>query len=371
MKIVVFGLTVSSSWGNGHATTWRALSRALAAAGHRLVFFERDTPYYAAHRDTTRVVGCDLRLYRGWEAAIDDARRELASADAAMVTSYCPDGAAACDLTLSECRGARVFYDMDTPVTLGRLEAGEAVDYLPKQGLSDFDLVLSFTGGRALDALRTTLGARRTAPLYGTVDPAVHHPAPGDERFRADLSYLGTFAADRRVAIEDLFVDPARRLPARRFVLAGALYPNDFPWQPNIWLLPHVEPGQHAAFFSSAWLSLNVTRGAMARWGWCPSGRLFEAAACAAPQITDWWEGLEAFFEPGEEILVARSADDVVDAMALSRGELVRIALAARERVLTQHAADVRARELVQMLLHGDVSPVRSPAREAAHFEGA
>jgi spore maturation protein CgeB len=310
-------------------------------------------------------------MYPAWEAAVDEARRELASADAAIVTSYCPDGAAACDLTLSECRGARVFYDMDTPVTLGRLEAGETVAYLPKDGLGDFDLVLSLTGGRALEALRTKLGARRTAPLYGTVDPAVHHPTRADDRFRADLSYLGIFAADRRVALEDLLVEPARRLPARRFVVAGSLYPNDFLLQPNIWLLPHVDPGQHAAFFSSAWLSLNVTRGTMARWGWCPSGRLFEAAACAAPQITDAWEGLEAFFEPGEEILVARSAGDVVDAIALSRGELVRMALAARERVLAQHAADVRARELVAMLLHGDAAPTHAEPHQPATLEGA
>jgi spore maturation protein CgeB len=178
----------------------------------------------------------------------------------------------------------------------------------------------------------------------------VHHPAAPEARFRAAHSYQGTYAADRREALEELFVAPARRTPLGRFVLGGALYPDDFPWQPNMWLVPHVPPAQHAAFFSSSALSLNVTRGAMSRWGWCPSGRLFEAAACGAPQITDAWEGLDAFFEPGKEILVARTCADVVGAIASGRGELMRMSRAARERVLAEHTAEARARELVVML---------------------
>jgi spore maturation protein CgeB len=350
MRIVVFGLTVSSSWGNGHATLWRGLCRALGSMGHAVVFFERDVPYYATHRDDTRFAGCDLRLFARWEEVVDEARREVGDADATLVTSYCADGGAACDLVLSEGRGMRVFYDMDTPVTLGKLEAGDAVPYVPAGGLGDFDLVLSFTGGRALDALRSRLGAREVAALYGCVDPVVHHPAAVDARFRADLSYLGTYAADRREALEELFVEPARRTPLGRFVLGGALYPDDFPWRHYVWLVPHVAPALHAAFFSSSALSLNVTRGAMSRWGWCPSGRLFEAAACGAPQITDAWEGLDAFFEPGKEILVARSCGDVVAAIASGPSELRRMARAARERVLDEHTADARARELVALL---------------------
>lgn len=350
MKIVVFGLAVSSSWGNGHATIWRGLARALGAAGHPLVFFERDVPYYASHRDGTSFPGCDLRLYSDWGDVSDAARREVESADVAMVTSYCPDGVSASDLVLGACRGVRVFYDLDTPVTLERLEAGEPVPYLPSRGLGDFDLVLSFTGGRALDALRSRLGASEVAPLYGTVDPAVHHPVAAVDRFRADLSYLGTYAADRRESLEQLFVEPARRCPSRRFLLGGALYPDDFPWQPNLWLLPHVPPSDHPGFYCSSSLSLNVTRGTMSRWGWCPSGRLFEAASCGAAQITDHWEGLESFFEPGREILVARDTDDVVRALALDRRELERVANAARQRVLDEHTCEHRARELLAML---------------------
>lgn len=350
MRIVVFGLTVSSSWGNGHATLWRGLCRALSTMGHQVVFFERDVPYYAAHRDQSSPAGCDLRLYASWKDGLPAARREVAMADAAIVTSYCPDAIAASELVIAACHGTSVFYDLDTPVTLDGLEAGARVEYLPPSGLGPFDLVLSFTGGRALDALRERLGARRVAPLYGGVDPLVHKPAPLEARFASDLSYLGTHSPDRRAAVQELFVEPARRRPRDRFVLGGAMYPDDFPWQPNLFLIPHVPPGEHPAFFSSAGLSLNVTRGSMARWGWCPSGRLFEAAACGAPQVTDAWEGLEAFFEPGAEVLVATNAADVLEALSRTRAEMQQLARRARERTLDEHTAAARARTLVDLI---------------------
>jgi spore maturation protein CgeB len=347
MKIVVFGLTVSSSWGNGHATLWRALGRALGEAGHALVFFERDMPYYAQHRDGLGFRGCDLRLYASWTDVLPAARREAAGADLAIVTSYCPDAAPATDLVLSACRGTRAFYDLDTPVTLDRLDLGERPSYVPAGAFGEVDLVLSFAGGHALDALVERLGAREAVPLYGSVDPRVHHPAAPDARFAADLAYLGTYAADRQGTLDELLLAPARRLPARRFLLGGAQYPPDLPWEPNVLRIAHVPPREHPAFFSSCALSLNVTRGPMVRWGWCPSGRLFEAAACGAPQVTDAWEGLEAFFEPGREILVACRARDVEAALARPRAELEAIGRAARERVLAEHTAAVRARELV------------------------
>src|SRR6185369_5803470 len=173
MKLVIFGLTISSSWGNGHATLWRGLCGALARRGHRIAFFERDVPYYAAHRDLSEIAGGRLILYPEWSAALGEARRELAGADVAIVTSYCPDGVAAAELA-GEAAGLSVFYDLDTPVTLDEIEHGRRVEYIGARGLKDFDLVLSFTGGGALDALQERLGARRVAPLYGTVDPDVY-----------------------------------------------------------------------------------------------------------------------------------------------------------------------------------------------------
>jgi spore maturation protein CgeB len=358
MRIVVFGLTITSSWGNGHATLWRALCRALVRRGHHVTFFERDVPYYATTRDLQAMPGVEPVLYRDWEEAWPRAARALAGADLAMVTSYCPDGVAASSLVLASNAGLRAFYDLDTPVTLDRLAAGERPDYLPPEGLGGFDLVLSYTGGEALTRLQSQLGARRVAPLYGSVDPEAHHPVPPQEQLRADLSYLGTYAADRQPALERLFVAPARRLPQRRFVIGGALYPAEFPWAENIWFLRHMPPPDHPAFFSSSRLTLNITRRAMAAMGWCPSGRLFEAAACGTPILTDTWAGLDAFYAPGREILAAQTTEDAVAAISLSDAELARVARAARERTLAEHTADIRAAQLEEA-----VASAMAPAR--------
>lgn len=349
MKLVIFGLTLSSSWGNGHATLWRGLCRALARLGHRVVFFERDVPYYASQRDLMELPGTDLCLYASWEEVLPRVRREVADADVAMVTSYCPDGIAATDLVLDADGPRRVFYDLDTPVTLARLEAGEPVPYIGPRGLSGFDLVLSYTGGTALTELSERLGARRVAPLYGSVDPEVHRPSEPLRQYQADLSYLGTYAADRQPVLERLLLDPARRLPDRRFVIAGAQYPVDFPWEPNVWFVRHLPPSDHPGFFASSPLTLNVTRADMARMGWCPSGRLFEAAACGTAVLSDTWEGLGDFFEPGREILLAGTTEEAIAAISLSREEVARIARAARERTLAEHTADRRARQMLDL----------------------
>jgi len=346
MKLVIFGLSVSSSWGNGHATLWRGLCRALARRGHRVVFFERDTPYYAPHRDLTELEDGELILYSDFEEIQPLARRHLSEADCGMVTSFCPDGVAASELVLDSPAPARVFYDLDTPVTLQSLRTGQPVSYIGPRGLRDFDLVLSYTGGRALTELSESLGARRVLPLYGSVDPDVHFRAAPAEQYRSDLSYLGTYAEDRQSALEKLFLEPARRLPERRFLIGGAMYPHTFPWSGNIYFVRHLSPCEHAAFYCSSNLTLNVTRGAMAAMGYCPSGRLFEAAACGTAILSDEWEGLDRFFEPGSEILVARTADDVVEALGMERGRLAEIGAAGRARALDEHTADRRGFEL-------------------------
>ncbi len=358
MHFVIFGLTLSSSWGNGHATLWRGLLRALAERGHSAVFYERDVPYYAAARDGWSAPdGVRLRLYESFADIVGDASHELFAADVAMVTSFCPDGVAASRLALDSHAAIKVFYDLDTPVTLNVLEAGGSVNYLPANGLGDFDLVLSYTGGRALKELKTRLGARKAEALYGWVDPELHRPHPGCAEFRADLSYLGTYAADRQPALEELLVRPARHWTEGRFVIGGAQYPDDFPWAPNIRFARHLPPALHPAFFCSSRATLNVTRRAMAEYGYCPSGRLFEAAACGATILSDVWEGLNEFFRPGEEILLVGCADDVLNSLERSDGELQRIAQAARERVLEEHSAAARAVTLERTLhSHGHLN---------------
>lgn len=347
MRLVVFGLTVSSTWGNGHATLWRGLARALGEQGHALEFYEKDQPWYAAHRDVTEVSGGALRVYRDLGEIRRSAREAVDAADVAMVTSYCPDALAATELVLGSRARLKVFYDLDTGVTAAQLRAGEPVPWIGPRGLADFDLVLSFTGGRVLSLLRDALGARRTAPLHASVDPAVYRPSPPAAPFRGDLSYLGTWAASRQAGLEMLFVGPATRMPERTFVLAGSMYDDTFPWRPNIRYVRHLEPALQAAFFCSSPLTANVTRAEMAALGHCPSPRLFEAAACGIPVVSDWFDGLETFFQPGEEILVARTVQDVIEAVAAPREELAWIGRRARDRALAEHTTDVRARQLV------------------------
>ena len=346
MTIVVFGLTISSSWGNGHATLWRSLLRALGTRGHRVSFFERDTPYYSVHRDVIALDGHDLCIYSEWDDIGAHAARAVDSADVAVVTSYCPDAQAATDLICNTSVPLKVFYDLDTPVTLAALRAGEKVDYLPRGGLAGFDLVLSFGGGPALGELQRRLGAKRVAPLYGSVDPHMYQRTEGAKPYRSDVTYLGTFSADRQTALNALFLEPARRRPQLRFLLGGSMYPQEFPWAPNIYYLPHVAPPEHADFYSSCRLTVNVTRGPMVEMGFCPSGRLFEAAACGTPVLSDDWPGLDTFFEPGSEILIARTPEEAIDAVDRSPSELEAIGRRARARVLDCHSADHRAREL-------------------------
>jgi spore maturation protein CgeB len=348
MKLVIFGLAVSSSWGNGHAVLWRALIRALGVLGHYTVFFERDVPYYAQNRDVTVLEGGRLVLYREWNEIVPEAKRELAGADAGIVTSYCPDALAATELVLAA-PTLHLFYDLDTPVTLSQLAAAQPVPYIGPEGLAPFDLVLSYTGGAALTALHRRLGAKQVAPLYGSVDPDRYRPAVFDGE-RAALSYLGTYAADRQAALEQLLVKTANRRPHDRFVIGGAQYPADFPWAGNIFFKRHVAENEHPRFYASAQLTLNVTRQAMAASGWCPSGRLFEAAACGTPIVSDWWEGLDAFFESGRQIIIVRTTEDVLAALDLSNAELAQIGASARERVLSRHTAAHRAAELEKLM---------------------
>lgn len=347
MHLTIFGLTISSSWGNGHATLWRALVRAMAARGHSVVFYERHLPYYASTRDDWQSPeDVRVRFYDSLVDIRDEIKHTLNKTDLALFTSYCPDGDKIAHLILDSQATIKAFYDLDTPVTLDSMRLHQKVPYLPEEGLGAFDLVLSYTGGRALDEMKSRLGARSPAPLYGFVDPQAHFPVAPVEDLRCDLSYMGTYSADRQLALDRLFFEPARLMPQKQFRIAGAQYPDGLPWTSNIYFIPHLPPAMHATFFCSSRATLNVTRGTMADYGYCPSGRLFEAAACGAPILSDGWEGLEMFFTPGNEIVRVDSADDVVQALSSTDGELERIAKAAQERVLAEHTANRRVAEL-------------------------
>jgi spore maturation protein CgeB len=319
----------------------------------RATFFERNTNYYAAHRDLPAPDFCDLVLYDDWRSISGRARAVAQGADVALVTSYCPDGLAACRLVLDTPQPLKVFYDLDTPVTLAALaEHGLAVTgdarYLTPDLIPEFDLYLSFTGGPVLDELRTRWGARRTAPLYGSVDPRVHAPEEHPpEDFRCALGYLGTYAPDRQTGLEHLLIQPARERPSDRFLVVGSLYPTDINWPTNVQMRWHLDPEQHAAFYSANRVTLSITRQAMREWGYTPSGRLFEAGSCGTPVLTDRFPGVEEFFAPGEEILVVDASSQVQAVLDLTDAELRRIGAAARERTLAQHTGANRARELI------------------------
>jgi spore maturation protein CgeB len=346
LKITIFGLTLSSSWGNGHATPYRAVLRALQRRGHWVSFYEKDVDYYARRRDFTSSPFCELVLYSCWDEVRRRALRQAAESDVVMVASYCPEGARISDEVLELARPLHVFYDLDTPITLHNLARGE-VEYLRRDQVAGFDLYLSFTGGGILNELEQVWGARLARPLYGCVNPEVHARVPARQDWRCLLSYMGTYAADRQDKVDALFLEPVRRRPHSSFVLAGSLYPRHWTWPENLRVLEHVAPADHPALYSSSRLTLNITRDGMARYGYCPSGRFFEAAACGTPLITDYWEGLEHFFTPGEELFVVRDAGDVLSALASSGEDLHTIAQRARERTLSEHTGERRAREML------------------------
>jgi spore maturation protein CgeB len=345
LRIVILGLTITSSWGNGHATTFRGLVRGLVRRGHRVLFLERDMPWYAENRDLplppygeTRLYSSPDELQQRWGAAIR-------AADLVVVGSYVPDGIAVGGIVQRLATGVTAFYDIDTPVTLAALEAGSCA-YLTPELLRGYDLYLSFTGGPTLDELEAEFGAPAARPLHCSADPDIYFPDP-EAAQNWDLGYLGTYSPDRQPTLDALLCQPALAWPDGRFVVAGPLYPDPLPWPPNVERIEHLSPDQHRGFYAAQRFTLNVTRADMVRRGYSPSVRLFEAACCGAPIISDWWPGLDAFFRPDEEILIARDPAEMRAYLQDFPEDRRRaIAEAARARVLASHTGDHRAAEL-------------------------
>ncbi len=343
MRLVVLGLSLSSSWGNGHATAYRALLRAFAARGHEVVFLECDKPWYAAHRDLAAPGFCDLRFYQDPDDLARDHAATVRAADAVVVGSYVPDGVAVGAWVCATAQGVRAFYDIDTPVTLAKLERGEFA-YLDPDLIRRYDLYLSFTGGPTLDRLERVYGSPMARALYCAVDPEHYRPVAVERRF--DLGYLGTYSLDRQPKVEALLLEPARRLGQSTFALAGPQYPTEIDWPANLHRIDHLPPAGHPAFYAAQRFTLNVTRADMVRAGWSPSVRLFEAMAMGVPVVSDDWPGLAELF-PAGTILIARDTDEIVRILT-ETDEAARQHLAdkARALVLERHTAGVRAREL-------------------------
>lgn len=346
MKIVIFGLTITSAWGNGHATTFRSLVKALAQRGHRVVFVEKDVEWYRSNRDLPNPEFCALHLYEEWTESGAGLVRLCRDADAIVVGSYFPDAIAAASALLEAGFGPLMFYDIDTPITMAALRGEGGTAYLEAGLIPQFDAYLSFTGGGVLRELEESFGARRAVAFYCSVDEAMYRQVEPVEAYRCDLSYLGTYAADRQEKLRRLLLRPAELLPERRFMVAGAMYPETIKWSQNVARITHVSPHDHPAFYSSARFTLNLTRAEMVAAGYSPSVRLFEASACGAAILSDDWDGLDEFLTPGEQILLPRDEHDVADILLhLSDAERLKIGRAARERILSEHTSAHRAQQ--------------------------
>lgn len=366
MRIVFFGLSIASAWGSGHATTYRGLVRELHRRGHEVVFYERRTEWYDQNCDLPQAPYCDIRRYESWPPP--SVAETVAEADVVVVGSYAGaesgDGIAIADWLPTATKALLAYYDIDTPRTLHAFRENGRTPYLLRAQLAQFDLVLSFGGGPVLDELRRW-GAKRVEALYCAIDPAVHHPAAPSDAFRCTLGYMGTYDESRQDMVEAMFLEPARRLPDRRFVLAGALYPQDMAAPPNVTSYSHISPPDHASFHSSCDWEAKAIRKPMRVMGWSPSVGMFETVACGTPLLSDRWPGFEAFLEPGKEALLASTPEEVLDALALPKAQRRAIGAAGRARVLRDHTyvqrVDALERWLAELGAH----------EQGAHEQGA
>jgi spore maturation protein CgeB len=360
MKIVFIGLSITSSWGNGHATTYRALVRALAKRGHKVSFLERDQPWYADNRDLHSINGVNIALYQNVEE-LREHRETVRQAEAVILGSYVQQGIEIANWIFETARGVVAFYDIDTPVTLAKLEAGDH-EYIDRETIRRYDVYLSFTGGPTLKTLEKKYRARRAEPLYCSVEP--EHYFPEKRAFRWELGYLGTYSADRQPGLNSLLLTPATKFPERKFIVAGPQYPAEIQWPSNVSRVEHLPPAEHRRFYNEQRFTLNLTRQAMRKAGYSPSIRLFEAAACGVPIISDPWPGLETLFTPDEDILIAENSEQVAALLRETSPERSRaIGMRGRERILAEHTADHRARELERYLLRAR-DPVRNRTPE-------
>lgn len=344
LNIVIIGLSITSSWGNGHATTYRALMKALSKRGHTLTFLERDVPWYREHRDLENADYCHIGLYGSLPELAIRHTELVHNADLVILGSYVPDGVAIGEWLTGRATGITAFYDIDTPVTLARLDAKQ-FDYISPGLVPRFDIYLSFSGGPALGIIEDLYGSPLARALYCSADLNMHAANKGPPKWT--LGYLGTYSEDRQQPLDRLLITPARQLQHRSFVVAGPKYPSTIEWPNNVTYIPHSPPSDHSAFYGSQQYALNLTRSDMKALGFSPSVRLFEAAASGTPVISDDWPGMETIFEPGKEILIARGPRDVMQILeGLPVDRRLTIAANARARLLLEHMPDHRARQL-------------------------
>lgn len=344
LNIVILGLSITSSWGNGHATTFRGLVRELSKKGYTITFLERDVPWYASNRDLPNPPFCKTILY----SSVGELKNEYADliqhADLVIVGSYVSDGVAVGEFVTTTAKGVTAFYDIDTPVTLAKLEKND-FEYLHPELIPKYNLYLSFTGGPTLQRLEQQYGSPAARAFYCSFDPELYFPEATNIKW--DLGYLGTYSDDRQPPLQKLMLDAAIKLSEQKFVVAGPQYPANILWGNNVERIEHLPPSEHRKFYNSQRFTMNITRADMIKAGYSPSVRLFEAAACGTPIISDYWDGIDAIFEIGKEILISKSADETISYLTnISEAERKKIGERARQKVLNYHTAAHRASEL-------------------------
>jgi spore maturation protein CgeB len=346
-SIVFIGLSITSSWGNGHATTYRSLIKGLASQGVNVLFLEQDAPWYAPHRDLTAFPFARIHIYGSLQELKNGYGDDIRHADLVIVGSYVQHGTEVIDWVLETADGAKAFYDIDTPITYTALTRGEAA-YLKRAQIPRFDMYLSFTGGPLLEQLEQEFGAHHAQPLYCSVDETLYFPQEGVEKVWK-AGYLGTYSQDRQESLEEFLLRPAQTLSQHSFVVAGPQYPQEIVWPANVERIDHIPPEAHCRFYNQQRLTLNITRKDMITWGYSPSVRLFEAAASGTCIMSDYWQGLEDFFLPDKELLVGRKTKDVLSYLnELTDEDLAHIRSRAVKRVLKEHTGQKRAQELLR-----------------------
>ncbi|MFW5886542.1 MAG: CgeB family protein [Bacteroidota bacterium] len=349
LKIVILGLSITSSWGNGHATTFRGLIKGLNKLGHDVLFLERDVPWYASQRDEKSFPYCQVELYQSLEDLKKRFTMDVKNADVVIVGSYVPEGVDVGKWVISTANGVKAFYDIDTPVTLAKLEKKD-YEYLSPGLISHYDLYLSFTGGKTLDKLEKEYKSQKARPLYCSFDPDFYYP--GENEIKWDMGYLGTYSMDRQPTLDNLLLNAARHYSKGKFVVAGPQYPKKIEWPENVERIEHLPPGQHRNFYTSQRFTLNVTRDDMKKAGYAPSVRLFEAAACGTPIISDYWEGIDSIFIPGKEIFIANSYHETLEYLQdLTEPKRLDVSKQALAKVMKFHTSHHRAKELVGYIM--------------------
>jgi len=344
LDIVILGLSITSSWGNGHATTFRGLIRELKNNGHNITFLERDVPWYASNRDLPNPPYCKTILYQSLQD-LKTYSEVIRNADLVIVGSYVPEGVAVGEFVVNTAEGVTAFYDIDTPVTLAKIQKDD-FEYLHPDLIQQYNIYLSFTGGPTLKKLENYYGSPMARPLYCSFDPELYYSE--ESKMNWDLGYLGTYSIDRQKPLEDLMLQAAEVLKDRKFVVAGPQYPPDITWAKNVERIEHLPPAAHREFYNQQRYTMNITRVDMVKAGYSPSVRLFEAAACATPIISDYWDGIDSFFEIGSEILISRSANDTIKYLnEIDEQERCAIGERAKQKVLNAHTAAHRATELI------------------------